>query len=86
MKSIKWKSWLFLPAILCALLGIFGGIFIEITNDVADDSEKSTNWKRGFFRLTVVLSILFSILGGIFITRTVTEDADLPASFEKPQF
>ena len=84
MKSVKWKNWFILIAILCALLGVSSGILIEITGNDADNSEKSTNWKKGFFRLTLVSSILFGTLAGIFFPRTVTEDDDLPASFQKP--
>ena len=66
MKSKKWKIASTLLVILCILFGIGSGIYFEFADDSADNEENATNWKKGFFRLTLVFSIIGSILGGTF--------------------
>ncbi len=66
MKSKKWKNLYSLLVILCILFGIASGINFEFTDDSADNKKNATNWKKGFFRLTLVFSIIGSILGGTF--------------------
>ena len=66
MKSKKSKILLSLLVILCILFGIVSGIYFEFVDDSAGNEENATNWKKGFFRLTLVFSIAVSILGGTF--------------------
>jgi hypothetical protein len=67
MKSKKWKILLSLLVICCILFGIASGIYFEFAGDSADNEENATNWKKGFFRLTLVFSIAVSIIGGAFV-------------------
>lgn len=54
-----------LLTILLILFGIGSGIYFEFT----DDQENTTNWKKGFFRVTVVVSLIIGILGGAFFAN-----------------
>ena len=51
-------------AILLILFGIGSGIYFEFT----DNSEDAPNYKKGFFRLTLVLSFIVGVSGGIFFS------------------
>lgn len=58
------KTLLILLAILLILFGIGSGIYFEFS----DDSEDAPNWRKGFFRLTLVLSFIVGVSGGIFFS------------------
>lgn len=58
------KYLLIFLAILLILFGIGSGIYFEFT----DNSEDAPNWRKGFFRLTLVLSFIVGISGGIFFS------------------
>ncbi len=55
-------------------------MYLEFT----DDQENTPNWKKGFFRLTVVLSLIIGLLGGSFFAylakkgELIDEDDDDP--------
>lgn len=66
MKSKKWKIVPILLVICCILFGIASGIYFEFADDSVDNEENATNWKKGFFRLALVFSIIVSIIGGTF--------------------
>ena len=66
MKSQKRKILLSLLVIISILFGIASGIYFEFVGDSTDNEENATNWKKGFFRLALVSSIIGSILGGTF--------------------
>ncbi len=68
MKSKKWKILLFVVTVLCALFGIGSGIYIEFSDNSQGD-DNTTNWKKGFFRLAVVFSIIVGMLGGILFSH-----------------
>ncbi len=84
------KVLLFLLAILLILFGIGSGIYFEFT----DNSEDAPNWRKGFFRLTVVLSFLVGILGGIIFSSLAKmgkladkDDGDPPPKhFTNPKY
>ncbi|MDE0088873.1 MAG: hypothetical protein OXU23_24350, partial [Candidatus Poribacteria bacterium] len=94
MKSQKWKIVSTLLVILCILFGIASGIYFEFAGESADNEENATNWKRGFFRLTLVLSFIVSILGGTFFASLAKkgkladeDDGDPPSKvFTVPKF
>lgn len=69
MKSKKWKILITLLFLLCIICGIASGIYFEFVEDSTGNEENSTNWKKGFFRLTIVFSIIVSILGGTMFSR-----------------
>lgn len=52
--------------------------------EFTDDQENTPNWKKGFFRLTVVLSLIIGLLGGSFSAylakkgELIDEDDDDP--------
>lgn len=58
------KKLFYFLGILLILFGIGSGIYFEF----ADNSEDAPNWKKGFFRLTLVLSFIVGISGGIFFS------------------
>ena len=59
------KNLFLLLAILLILFGIGSGIYFEFT----DDQEDTPNWKKGFFRLAVVSSLILGLLGGAFFAN-----------------
>lgn len=72
--------------ILCILFGIASGIYFQFSDDNANIEENSTNWKKGFFRLMFVLSILVGILGGTFFAYLakkgkLVDDEDPPPKY-----
>lgn len=88
MKSPKWKILSTLLVILCILFGIAIGIYFELAGESANNEENATNWKRGFFRLTLVLSVIVGILGGTFFSYLAKkgkladeDDGDPPSKY-----
>ena len=58
----------------------------SFSDDNANIEENSTNWKKGFFRLMFVLSILVGILGGTFFAclakkGKLVDDEDPPPKY-----
>ncbi len=58
------KNLFYFLGILLILFGIGSGIYFEFT----DHSEDAPNYKKGFFRLTLVLSFIVGVSGGIFFS------------------
>ena len=69
MISSKWKIFLFLLAILSILFGIGSGIYYQFSDNNMGNEDNSTNWKKGFSRLALILSIIVGILGGAFFAN-----------------
>lgn len=69
-----------LLALLLVLFGIGSGIFFEFT----DDQEDTPNWKRGFFRVTVVLSLIVGLLGGAFFANLAKKGELLDLDDDEP--
>jgi len=83
-KTPRWWFSLVLLAVLCALFGIVSGIFVEITDSNVGNDEKPINWKKGFFRVTIVLSILFATLGGMVIFLAERNNDEFLLDFKRP--
>ena len=83
-KTPRWWICLVSLAVLCTLFGIVSGIFVEVTDDSAGNGEKPINWKKGFFRVMLVSSILFGTLAGIVIPGTIKKDDSFHSSFKSP--
>lgn len=58
------KILLSLLVILCILFRISSGIYFQFSDDSAGNEQNATNWKKGFFRLTLVFSVIVGILVG----------------------
>lgn len=54
-------KYLILLAIIFILIGIGSGIYYEFTDDNSENQDNKINWKRGFFRLTLIISIVAGI-------------------------
>lgn len=50
--------------IIFVIIGIGTGIYYEFTDDNSDNKDNKINWNRGFFRLTLIISILAGIWVG----------------------
>ena len=50
--------------IIFVIIGIGTGIYYEFTDDNSENQDNKINWKRGFFRLTLIISILAGIWVG----------------------
>ena len=57
-------KYLLLFSILFIIIGIGTGINYEFTDDNSENQDDKINWKRGFFRLTVIISILVGLWMG----------------------
>lgn len=78
------KKLFYFLGILLVLFGIGSGIYFEYT----DNSEDALNWKKGFFRLTLVLSFIVGVSGGIFFSSLAKmgkladeDDGDPPPTY-----
>ena len=74
--------------ILCILFGIGSGIYFQFSDDSTSNEDNTTNWKRGFFRLTLVVSVIVGILGGTFFSYLAKkgkladeDDGDPPSKY-----
>ncbi len=47
--------------IIFVIIGIGTGIYYEFTDDYSENKDNKINWNRGFFRLTLIISILAGI-------------------------
>ncbi|RKU31784.1 hypothetical protein C6497_01120 [Candidatus Poribacteria bacterium] len=71
------KYLLFL-AIILVIIGIGTGIYYEFSNDSTGDKDNNINWKRGFFRLTLIISILAGLwLGSNVAIRIKNDNLDI---------
>ena len=50
--------------IIFVIIGIGTGIYYEFTDDNSENKDNKINWNRGFFRLTLIISILAGIWVG----------------------
>ena len=55
---------LILLGIIFVIIGIGTGIYYEFTDNNSENQDNKINWKRGFFRLTLIISILAGIWVG----------------------
>lgn len=74
MRSKVIKISLALLVVLCILFGIASGISYQFTDESNDINGKTTNFKKGFFRLVLVSSIVVSTIGGIFFAHFAKKD------------
>ncbi|MCY4403676.1 MAG: hypothetical protein OXD54_13985 [Candidatus Poribacteria bacterium] len=63
-----------LLVVLCILFGIASGIYYQYSDESNGIIGKTTNFKKGFFRLVLVFSILVSIIGGVFFAHLAKKD------------
>lgn len=56
---------LLLLVIIFVIIGIGTGIYYEFTGDNSENQDNKINWKRGFFRLTLIISILAGFWVGL---------------------
>ncbi len=74
MRSKVIKILLALLVVLCILFGIASGISYQFTDESNDINGKTANFKKGFFRLVLVFSIVVSIIGGVFFAHLAKKD------------
>lgn len=63
--TLSWGTIFLLLAIIFVIIGIGTGIYYEFTDDNSENQDNKINWKRGFFRLTVIISILVGLWMGV---------------------
>lgn len=63
------QYFIFILIVLCILFGIASGIYFQFADDSTGDDEKPTNFKKGFFRVALVSSIVLGIGGGAFFAH-----------------
>lgn len=65
-------------AIVFIIIGIGTGIYYEFSNDSSENQYNNINWKRGFFRLTLIISILAGIgVGSKIAIRAKNDNLDM---------
>ena len=84
MSSKVIKFLLSLIVVLCILFGIASGIYYQFSDDSNGINGKKTNFKKGFFRLMLVFSIVASMIGGVFFAHLAQKDVLADEDDEDP--
>lgn len=82
------KYIIFIFVIICILFGVASGIYFQFADDSNGDDEKQTNFRKGFFRLALVFSIVLGIGAGAFFAHLAKKDelADEDDSDPPPKY
>ncbi len=86
------KSLILIIMILCILFGIGSGVYFEFFDDSAAESN-TINWKKGLFRIAVIISIVGAVvIGSIFALLAIKgklvdkdDDDDEQKYFKNPK-
>ncbi len=92
MKSKKIGNLFYLFVICCILFGIGSGVYFEFFDDTSAESN-TINWKKGLFRIAVIISIVGAIImGSIFALLAIRgklgdkdDDEDQQQFFKNPK-